>query len=184
MANLSRRCATTLVTMADHRRSVVAWSWLAAGLGLGHAATSGYWALGGTALLDTVGGDIERWGRQRAPALVLALGVVVVVKVAVALAAPVVAGTVTALPQWTGGRTPRALSWTAAVVLVTYGGTFTAGGLLALSGAIDTGDADRRALAWHTFLWDPWFLAWGLALTVTLWRTCPRAGGHAGAVSR
>jgi hypothetical protein len=26
--------------------------------------------------------------------------------------------------------------------------------------------ADHRALAWHAYLWDPWFLIWGL-LTLT-----------------
>lgn len=156
---------------------VVVSSWTAAALGLGHAATSAYWALGGTALLDTVGGDIERLGREREPALLIVLGVVVVVKVVVAMAAPVVAGALPALPRWTTGAVPRALTWSAAAALVAYGGTFTAGGLLALSGAIDADGADRGALAWHAYLWDPWFLAWGLAMAVTLWWTRPGAAG-------
>lgn len=34
-----------------------------------------------------------------------------------------------------------------------------------------TRDADHRALAWHAYLWDPWFLGWGLLLTAALWRS-------------
>jgi hypothetical protein len=34
-------------------------------LGTASAAVSAYWALGGTELLDTVGGSIEEWGRDR-----------------------------------------------------------------------------------------------------------------------
>ena len=61
---------------------------LACALGLGSAAVSTYWALGGTALLDTVGGSIERWGREREPALIAGLWLIVTVKVIIALATP------------------------------------------------------------------------------------------------
>jgi hypothetical protein len=27
---------------------------------------------------------------------------------------------------------------------------------------------DHRALAWHTYLWDPWFLMWGLLVAGAL----------------
>ena len=30
--------------------------------------------------------------------------------------------------------------------------------------------ADHRALAWHAYLWDPWFLLWGLLVTAALLR--------------
>lgn len=158
-----------------HRRTA-ALALAAAALGIGHALVSAYWALGGTALLDTIGGDLERWGRERRPALVAALWLVVVVKLVVALAAPVLAGVGAGrLPEWTRGRVPRVLGWIAAVVLVVYGGLLTAGGLLIELGAIEpAADADRRAMAWHTYLWDPWFLLWGVAFTACLWRTRPR----------
>jgi hypothetical protein len=29
-------------------------------------------------------------------------------------------------------------------------------------------DADDRALAWHAYLWDPWFLLWGVAFGLSL----------------
>jgi hypothetical protein len=31
----------------------------------------------------------------------------------------------------------------------------------------------------HTYLWDPWFLGWGLLLTIVLWRSrAQRAGAR------
>lgn len=148
---------------------------LACALGLGSAAVSTYWALGGTALLDTVGGSIERWGRERKPALIAGLWLIVTVKVIIALAAPALAGVGSGLlPSWTRGHLPRILGWIAATVLVLYGGVLTLTGLLAQAGAFQvTPDADRRALAWHAFLWDPWFLVWGVAFTASLWLSRP-----------
>jgi len=31
--------------------------------------------------------------------------------------------------------------------------------------------ADHRALAWHAYLWDPWFLVWGVLVTAALLRS-------------
>ena len=50
------------------------------------------------------------------------------------------------------------LSWTLGgpALLDTVGGE---------GGAIDPeGGVDRHALRWHVLVWDPWFLAWGIAL--------------------
>jgi hypothetical protein len=44
------------------------WAYLAAGLALASAAVSLFWMLGGTALLDTVGGEIEELARERSAA--------------------------------------------------------------------------------------------------------------------
>lgn len=144
-------------------------------LGLGHAAVSAYWASGGSALLDTVGGSLERWGREREPGLVAALWLIVVAKVVVALAAPALAGVGDRrLPSWTRGQVARILGWIAAIVLVLYGGALTLVGLLVEGGVLEVAsDADHRALAWHTYLWDPWFLLWGLAFGVSLWASRP-----------
>lgn len=148
---------------------------VATGLGLGSAALSAYWAIGGTALLDTIGGEIERWGRERGTSVVVALWLIVAVKAAVALAAPVLAAQPAWLPRWTAGRAPRILSWIAAVALTLYGGILTVVGLLVQAGVIAAApDADPRALAWHAYVWDPWFLAWGSAFLVCLWCTRPR----------
>ncbi len=32
-------------------------------------------------------------------------------------------------------------------------------------------NADHRALAWHAYLWDAWFLVWGLLVTAALLRS-------------
>lgn len=151
---------------------------VAAALGVGHALVSAYWALGGTALLDTIGGDLERWGRERRPALVAALWGIVAVKLVVALAAPVLVGIGAGrIPAWARGRVPRGLGWVAAVTLVAYGGLLTLVGLAVESGVVDpAAAADRRALAWHAYLWDPWFLVWGLAFCVSLLATRPHDG--------
>ena len=40
------------------------------------------------------------------------------------------------------------------------------------AGELPTGksspSSDHKALAWHAFLWDPWFLVWGLLLAAAL----------------
>lgn len=157
------------------RRTARVAAVVAAGLGTGHALISAYWAVGGTALLDTIGGDLERWGRERGAAVVAALWAVALFKLAVALAAPVLAGMGgRAVPRRLRGRRPRVLGWAAAVVLVAYGGILTGAGLLVDAGVIDAApDADHRALAWHTYLWDPWFLLWGVAFALSLWLSRP-----------
>lgn len=97
------------------------------------------------------------------------------IKVVVALAAPLVVGVGAGrLPHWTRGRRARAAGWVAAVLLTLYGAVLTAVGVLVLTDVITApADANRRALAWHAFLWDPWFALWGAAFTVSLWFTRP-----------
>jgi hypothetical protein len=150
------------------QRSVIYAAGVSGGLGLGSAVVSAYWACGGTALLDTVGGEIERWGLQPDPVVVLALWAIVVLKAGVAVAAPVLAARQGQLPAWTRGRAPRLLSWAAALVLTVYGGVLTLVGLLVQTGAIRSQGGDHLALAWHAFVWDPWFLVWGIAFLCVL----------------
>lgn len=156
-----RRSATTLVAGST-----------AALLAFGSAAVTAYWALGGTALLDTVGGAIERFARDRSTgALVVAL-VVIVAKAAAGVAA-------LALMR----RRSRRLATLAAaggIVLGIYGAVLTSVGALVLAGIIASSPEDHYALRWHVLLWDPWFLLWGIALAVTgvsIRRATPRPGG-------
>ncbi|HET6953221.1 MAG TPA: hypothetical protein VFI47_22770 [Acidimicrobiales bacterium] len=61
--------------------------------------------------------------------------------------------------------------------LESYGGVLTGVGLAVQAGVIDAAPgADGQALAWHAYLWDPWFLVWGLALGATLVRTAAPTG--------
>lgn len=146
-------------------------AWCAFLLGLASAVVTSYWAAGGRALLDTVGGSIERWGRERSAPVVFALVAVALLKLVVAGAALLATRAVNA-PTWTAGRVPRLLSWVAAVTLVFYGGILTGAGLLVQGGVADPGIyANRHALGWHTWFWDPWFLLWGIAFVVALWHT-------------
>jgi hypothetical protein len=147
---------------------------LAAVLGLGSAVVSAYWALGGDGLLDTIGGAIEEWGRERSTSVVVLLWLIAALKAGVALAAPVLVAGPDRFPGWMAGRVARTLAWIAGSVLMTYGGVLTAAGLLVQSGLIHaSADSDQRALAWHAYLWDPWFAVWGAALLAALWLTRP-----------
>jgi len=123
----------------------------AALLGFASAAVSAYWLAGGTVGLDTVGGEIERLGRERSGAAVAVLAAVVVVKLAVA-----------ALALSLRGRL-RVVARVVGLGLALYGALLVATGALALAGAFGAPD-DPHALRWHVFFWDPWFLLWGLAL--------------------
>jgi amino acid transporter len=112
------------------------WAYLAAALALASAAVSLYWGVGGTALLATVGGEIEELARERSTATVATLGVVVIAKLF---------GAVLALY---GG------------VLVVAGALVLAGVIDA------SDDTDEYALRWHAFCWDLWFVVWGVSLWI------------------
>ena len=113
---------------------------VAAGLAFASAATTACWLLGGTALLDTVGGYPEELARSRS-ALALVVGVLVVGAklvaglLALSLARPVV-------------RYRRLLLLTGsagALLLSVYGGLLVVVGALVLFDAIrPTGPVDRR----------------------------------------
>ena len=150
------------------RSRATAWAaYAACALALLYAVPSFYWALGGTAGLDTVGGAIEELGRSRGPAGV-ALGIGAgLLKVAGALLA-------LALVRPWGRVIPRRLllgaAWAASVVLTVYGGLLVAVGALVLTGLISpSGPVDRTALRWHVLVWDLWFLVWGLVLGAAAW---------------
>ena len=70
----------------------------------------------------------------------------------------------------------RVLGWVVAIGLTVYGSVLTLAGLLVEAEVIDAADdADEHAIAWHAYLWDPWFVLWGGAFTVALWRSRPQA---------
>jgi hypothetical protein len=50
-------------------------------------------------------------------------------------------------------------------VLTLYGGALVAVEAVALTGVLGE-PADPTALRWHAFLWEPWFLLWGVLLLV------------------
>src|SRR5438067_12900194 len=94
-----------------------------------YAALSAYWGAGGTALLDTIGGALEREGRARAAGVLAIVWATAVLKLAACgiglLAVP--------QPKWLSPRQCRVMrgaAWLAAVVRVAYGGVLTLIGLL------------------------------------------------------
>jgi Protein of unknown function (DUF3995) len=134
----------------------------AAVLAFGSALVSAYWTAGGTALLDTVGGALERLAREPGAAGVALGATTVLLKVAGGLLA-------LALLR---RSVPRLVEWVALVAgagLALYGGALVAVGALALTGALGE-PADPRALRWHVLVWDPWFLVWGVLLVLAVRR--------------
>jgi hypothetical protein len=139
----------------------------ACAVGLLYAAVSVYWGAGGGWLLDTVGGSLARLGRQHNAAVIAAVWAAAALKL--------LASVLPVLALRDSARVARVLAWIAAWILTGYGAALTLVGLLVQAGAIDTPTgADHRALAWHAFLWDPWFLVWGLLTLLALTRR--RAG--------
>ena len=152
--------------MTRLNRGAVVAAGIAASLGAASAAMSAYWALGGTALLDTVGGEIESWGRERSASAGATLWLITIAKLAAAVAPLVLVGVwARRLPAWTRAQPMRVLGWVVAIGLTAYGSVLTVVGLLVEADVIDAADdADERAIAWHAFFWDPWFALWGGAL--------------------
>jgi Protein of unknown function (DUF3995) len=149
-----------------------AWpAWTALVVGLAYAGISIYWGLGGTWLLDTVGGPLAAGGRAGSAGVMTGVWGAAGLKVIAAVLPVLAAGRAAASGPVPGQRPLRLLARAEAVILALYGLVLTAVGLLVQSGLIRAGaDADHRALAWHAYLWDPWFLVWGLLVTAALLR--------------
>lgn len=140
-------------------------------VGVMYAAVSAYWGLGGTGLLDTIGGTLEREGRAGNTGLLALLWVTVVLKLVAAILGLVAVLGHRRVRPWLC-RAARRATWTAALILVIYGGVLTVVGLLVQLDLVHaSANADHKALRWHAYLWDPWFLVWGVLLTVALTRS-------------
>jgi hypothetical protein len=143
------------------------WAYTAAGLAFASAAISLYWTLGGTALLDTVGGALEELARERSAGAV-ALGTATV-------AAKLAAGALALALTRPVRRLLARLATVGGVTLALYGGVLVAAGALVLAGAVEPdGETDEYALRWHVFVWDLWFLVWGVALALAARRAVRR----------
>jgi hypothetical protein len=131
-------------------------AYAAAIVAFAYALMSLYWALGGHALVSTIGGYVEHFARW---------GGALPVLVALAATAAKVAGGLLALAlvRPLGRVVPRRWLLTgsagASALLVVYGGLNVLLGALVLSGVIHpAGSVDRTALRWHVGVWDLWFL--------------------------
>lgn len=125
-----------------------------------HAGFSIYWSAGGTWLVSSLGEDLaarlEGWQWILAP--------IGVVKLIAALA-PIVL----AYRGWPARRLTRSACWLGAAVLIVWGGVNTLVGNLVLTGVVEPQSGyDRAGMIGHAWLWDPLFLAWGIALVMGL----------------
>ena len=152
-------------------------AYAAAIVAFAYALMSLYWALGGHALVTTIGGYVEQSARRG--------GALPVLIALAATLAKVVGGLLAlALVRPWGRMVPRGWllsgSVGASALLVVYGGLNVLLGALVLLGVIHpTGSVDRTALRWHVGVWDLWFLMWGILLALAIvgyWRrTATRA---------
>jgi hypothetical protein len=146
-------------------------AYAAAAAAFAYALVSAYWALGGHALISTVGGYVTQLAHQgEAAAVLLALGAAAAKAVGGLLALALVRPWGRVIPRgWL-----RAGSAGASALLVVYGGLNVLLGALVLSGVVHpAGSVDRTALRWHVGVWDLWFLVWGILLalaTAGYWR--------------
>jgi len=169
-----------ITTRTENRQATAAASGWAAGTVTAYAAASVafayalmslYWALGGHALISTIGGYVEQFARRGGALPVLIALAATLAKAAGGLLA-------LALVRPWGRVVPRRWLLTgsagASALLVVYGGLNVLLGALVLSGVIHpAGSVDRTALRWHVGVWDLWFLVWGILLalaTVSYWR--------------
>lgn len=135
----------------------------------GHAV----WMLGGTLLLDTVGGAPEDLARERSLGS-FAFGTgVVVLKVTAGLL-------VLALLGRGAGRLRRLglliANGVASAILLLWGGASVLLSGLVLGGVITPdGSVDERSLRWHVPFWDLWFVVWGVLIAVAVVRNRRRA---------
>ena len=130
-------------------------------------AVSLYWASGGTAGLQTVGGFAERMARAGGSRSAMVIWVTVVVK-AVGVILPL--SLVRPWGRIVSRRWRAAACGAASVILVLYGGIQVISEALVELGVIrPAGAVDWVALRWHLELWDSWFLLWGLLLGTATW---------------
>lgn len=135
-------------------------------VGLLFAAVSVYWGLGGTWLLDTINESFERKARAGETGVLLAAWAAAVLKVMAAVL-PLLALRPLKNPTWS--RCVWVLAWTAAAIATLYGLLQTTLAQLTLAGVINASAAvDDRRHVWLAFVWEPWFLIWGLLISAAL----------------
>ena len=65
------------------------------------------------------------------------------------------------------------------LLLAVYGGVLVVAGALVLVDVVHaSAETDLHALRWHVFVWDLWFLVWGVALFVAAGRAAGTNFGY------
>jgi hypothetical protein len=146
-------------------------------VGLLFAAVSVYWGLGGTWLLDTTNESIERSARAGETGVYIAVWAAAVLKLMAAVL-PWLALRPLQNPTWS--RRVWVLAWAAAAITTIYGLLATTLAQLTLHDVINASAVDDRRHVWLAFVWEPWFLVWGLMIGAALLRGRHRAPGSRG----
>lgn len=138
----------------------------AAGLAGGvHAGFSLYWALGGRWLLATVGPWAVDLSAEAPLTAGITLGLVAMVKL---MGAAIPIGVAYGRVPWP--RVWRGIGWAGGLLLVAYGGVNSIVALAVLGEVIQpAGDYPAAGMMGHAYLWDPLFVLWGGALSLSLW---------------
>lgn len=128
------------------------------------AAMSIYWALGGTAGINTISLGQELAGE---PWFITILWLTSILKICGGVLA-------LALVQSWGQQLPRRLvlivAWGVSVLLVLHGSDFMIQGALTEGGFIGLpAPAAWTTTHWQTFIWGPWWLLGGAAFCVATW---------------
>jgi Protein of unknown function (DUF3995) len=124
------------------------------------AATSFYWAAGGTAALETLGPRIQELSTERDADFIASVWLTGALKaVAAVLALALVRPFGRSLPR----RILLALGWATAALLLVYGAANLVQHALMVTGAVDTPDGlGSTGARWHLWMWDPWWLLGGV----------------------
>ena len=150
-------------------RSAGAWSaYTAAVLSFVFAVPSFYWGLGGKVGGTTVFADADTWSWAKDWDFLLLVLFTAVLKVvgglfALSLARP----SDRPLPPFSrvSRRWMLRLGYVAAVLLAVYGFVNVLGEVSVATGAVGKpSNYDEHSFHWHLFLWDPYFLVWGVLL--------------------
>jgi hypothetical protein len=131
------------------------------------AASSFYWAVGGTVGVETVGNELERRAEAREAGLVAELWAAAGLKVLAGLLA-------LALVRPWGRALPRRLlgiaAWATGALLTLYGAAnLVQHGLMEIGWADIPEGLGANAVRWHLALWDPFWLAGGLLFLAAAW---------------
>jgi hypothetical protein len=157
----------TADTAATRAAAWSSWAaYTACAWGVIFAGVSFYWALGGRALLDTLGGAIERRALAGDNALLAAVWITGALKL-------VGAALALALARPWGRRLPRRLvlmlAGLCAILLTLYGGLLEVGNALVATHVLKMSQPiEWKALRWHLWVWDMSFFVWGILFALAL----------------
>ncbi|MGC5015563.1 DUF3995 domain-containing protein [Streptosporangium sp. DT93] len=129
------------------------------------AVPSFYWALGGTAGVEsTISPQLVELARQQDSGMLAVLWVTGALKVVGGL----LGLALVRRRPWGHGMNCllQLMAWGAGVLLAWHGAQFIVQGLLVQAGLVEIPSESLPILRWYTYLWGPWFVAGGIAFVL------------------